>query len=428
MKLIIENIGTIKNADIELTDITVIAGDNDSGKSTVGKLMFSIIKAISKFKSELREDRERNIFEVVEKIYFRLRRRFEIRGEKVTENGQFRELFHPKYFQIEVIENGITAITDRIDFLKNTDKYNYVNDEFNELKNIVNQSPDKKESQKRAFTKIIYSEFKSDIVRKNSNGNGSVILQENNKDIVKIIFENNKLIEFNVLDELYIDDALFIETPMVLNMSETIYNANVVFNDDDTIKRSRFLGRANIAFHIKDLDNKLRESEYGNFLLEEIPLTKKITQIINGRIRYDTDEKDFIYYKDNEKHNILNVASGIKSFGIIQMLLYGGFLNEKTLLILDEPEVHLHPNWQIKYAELIAILAKENINILITTHSPYMVEALEKYSQSNNVKSNFYLTENNTIKSINNNDTLSRIFDKLAEPYDEFDKLDSEKL
>ncbi|MBA5249383.1 MAG: ABC transporter ATP-binding protein, partial [Gammaproteobacteria bacterium] len=47
MKLTIKNIGTIKEAEIELSGLTVIAGENDSGKSTVGKLMFSIVKAIS---------------------------------------------------------------------------------------------------------------------------------------------------------------------------------------------------------------------------------------------------------------------------------------------------------------------------------------------------------------------------------------------
>jgi predicted ATPase len=47
MKLTIKNIGVIKEADIELSGLTVIAGENDSGKSTVGKLMFSITKGLT---------------------------------------------------------------------------------------------------------------------------------------------------------------------------------------------------------------------------------------------------------------------------------------------------------------------------------------------------------------------------------------------
>jgi hypothetical protein len=32
------------------------------------------------------------------------------------------------------------------------------------------------------------------------------------------------------------------------------------------------------------------------------------------------------------------------------------------MIVLDEPEVHLHPNWQLKYAEIITLLVKNNIN------------------------------------------------------------------
>jgi ABC-type cobalamin/Fe3+-siderophores transport system ATPase subunit len=40
------------------------------------------------------------------------------------------------------------------------------------------------------------------------------------------------------------------------------------------------------------------------------------------------------------------------------MLLSTHFLDERTLIVLDEPEVHLHPNWQLKYAEIITLLVK----------------------------------------------------------------------
>ena len=46
MRFIIENINKVRKADISLKGLTVIAGENDSGKSTVGKLLFSTIKAL----------------------------------------------------------------------------------------------------------------------------------------------------------------------------------------------------------------------------------------------------------------------------------------------------------------------------------------------------------------------------------------------
>ncbi len=46
MRLKLENIGIIEEADIRLDGLTVIAGENDSGKSTVGKVLYSLIKTL----------------------------------------------------------------------------------------------------------------------------------------------------------------------------------------------------------------------------------------------------------------------------------------------------------------------------------------------------------------------------------------------
>jgi predicted ATP-dependent endonuclease of OLD family len=48
MKLQLENIGIIKNATIQFNGLTVIAGENDTGKTTVGKVLFSEIRQSKK--------------------------------------------------------------------------------------------------------------------------------------------------------------------------------------------------------------------------------------------------------------------------------------------------------------------------------------------------------------------------------------------
>ena len=45
MKLSLENIGMIKNADVDLNGITVICGDNNTGKSTIGKALFCVFNS-----------------------------------------------------------------------------------------------------------------------------------------------------------------------------------------------------------------------------------------------------------------------------------------------------------------------------------------------------------------------------------------------
>ena len=75
-------------------------------------------------------------------------------------------------------------------------------------------------------------------------------------------------------------------------------------------------------------------------------------------------------------------------------------LQEGTVLILDEPEVHLHPKWQLEYARLILKLVKDSIKILVNSHSPYMIEALKRYSEVEEIenKTNFYLAKDGYIE------------------------------
>ena len=429
MKLTIKNIGVIKEADIELSGLTVIAGENDSGKSTVGKLMFSITKAIGRYEDELEESKEIDIEKAVERIYFSIRR--VIFGGNKHEYKQSKKLFHPHYFIDEVNDNGIEVIKSRIEYLKEKNIYNdRIEELFTNLQDVVGRDYDKKSAIKRAFDKVVYSEFKG-VISSNKTKASSVKITEGNNCILNIELHQNYVSEFDLQDDLYFNDSVIIETPMILNFNESIQNSKSLFAPQDKQSRLRSLSRANIAFHIKDLDEKLKNSAYEDLFLnpkDNNQLYKKITGIINGKIKFVKKRDEFIYFKGEESHNIINVASGIKSFGILQMLLSANFLDERTLVVLDEPEVHLHPNWQLKYAEIIVLLVENNINVLVTTHSPYMVEALERYSEKYKVEANFYLAKAGVIKSENNNRTLSEIFSTLSQPFDVFREMDSGKL
>ena len=65
MKLSIKNVGKLKEADVEINGITVIAGENNTGKSTVSKTLFSLFNGFYNFDNkmlELKSGDIRNIF------------------------------------------------------------------------------------------------------------------------------------------------------------------------------------------------------------------------------------------------------------------------------------------------------------------------------------------------------------------------------
>src|SRR5947209_10674831 len=59
------------------------------------------------------------------------------------------------------------------------------------------------------------------------------------------------------------------------------------------------------------------------------------------------------------------------------LVLYLRYLAKPgELLIIDEPEMNLHPEAQVKIIEFLAMLVKAGLRVLITTHTPYMLDHL----------------------------------------------------
>ena len=161
----------------------------------------------------------------------------------------------------------------------------------------------------------------------------------------------------------------------------------------------------------------------------------KIEKIIKGR--YDqkypifvtdkqNDAMSFIksYKKNLETYNT-STPSGIKQIGIIQLLLLNNKLKKGSYLIIDEPEVNLHPEWQFKFAEILVLLAKElDITIYLNSHSPMFIEAIEVLTMYYDLENetNFYLTEkqgNDKFDFVKiDYDNLFELYDNLAKPYD----------
>jgi hypothetical protein len=369
---------------------------------------------MQKYDEDLEENLENKLKPIVEKLYFRLRNEF-VHGLIVEVNDyyEFRELFNPRRLIEDLLKssNYEKVLQNRVDFLKkelSNEELEKFLPYFKKMKDTLSQPNDVNKIRKRALEKVFVSEFYNEILLKGKE-KGNIQISEFDKEIFNIKIIRNGIDNFHFSDELYFTDATYIETPLIVNYSNLIENAKT-FLDIKLYGK----GIPTTSLHSKDLINKLIE----------IPFFKNtffsINEIITGEFIYDKDIGDFVLKKGNKIYKNFNIATGIKSFGILDILIKNGFINEKSLLIIDEPEVHLHPKWQVEYAKLLVNLVKNGINILVTSHSPYMIEALDIFAKKEKISLFSYYANNGVIEEDTN---FNKSISKLVEPMKELREL-----
>jgi len=425
MRLQLENIGMIRHADIKLDGLTVIAGENDTGKSTVGKLIFSLIKAFNRYEQDLNESKSDRAFELIEKTYFQLRKEYDFK-----ENSEIKGAFYPPAFSMELkkTEDPIALIEDKIILLKKIDAFDVI-ENLESIKKTYIEDENKTLIIKRALRKAFISEFHFELTPKNSDLVSTINLSEGVNKIFGISMDHNKVKDLELHDDLFFNDVTFIETPIFLQMYDLIRSASTLFEmSEDRSERVFRIARPKVALHVKDLISKLENAQYFSIQQDNLfeskldALLADITSITKGSgFSFEKQDRDFYFNKNGDtKFKSINTATGLKSFGMLQLLIQANMLNGRSLLIIDEPEIHLHPKWQVEYAKLIVALVKNDIPVLLTSHSPEMIQALKIFSEKMGLEDRtaYYLAESDGVSSEIRDVTenINDIFIKLAEP------------
>jgi len=401
MKLIIKNIGKLKNAEVEINGITVITGENNTGKSTISKTLFSLFygfydldKKISmrkigdieniflRFVRNMNSENLKKIINISDKI----EKKVNYNKDEISRLLQENQSFIPKE-NLEDVSEKISNI------IKITSK--------SYLENMISY--------------IFNIEFDSQINTIGSSYEGRIILRIK-EDEIKIAIKRNEIAienEINLRSEvIYIDDPFVIDNLNEYKFKDIRYLENHKENLETKLFREN--NEINISERII-LANKLKQ------------INEKLEKVIDGKIKHS--QRRWIYeFKNNKELSLKNLSTGLKSFAILKRLIENGNLKENGTIILDEPEIHLHPEWQLLFAELIVLLQKEfGMHILLTTHSPYFLNAIEVFSEKYkiNEKCKYYIAENDANGSIIKDMTgnTRKIYRKLARPIQDLENI-----
>jgi predicted ATP-dependent endonuclease of OLD family len=261
----------------------------------------------------------------------------------------------------------------------------------------------------------IESEFMNSICSYGCDKAKVCLSDDDSKIYLDLNIENEKVLNVRVSHGEPLSDATYVESPLYIHMLDTLLRAET-FREAERNN----LRRSMLPIHIKDLAEKidgLRLASDTTFFEK----TLSINDIINGEFQYDTKKRQLFFRQNNYNISPINVASGIKSFGLVQMLLQTNTIGANKILIWDEPENHLHPEWQIAFAKLLVQLSHMGIPVLVSTHSPYFVQGVRYFAAQQDIEKyvSYYLAEigkDNLAELREVTDDLNAIFMKLSKP------------
>lgn len=457
MKIVLENIGSISRATIKISNLTVISGENDSGKTTLSKVVYALGQATSSFRYDFQQYQEFEISNAYNQLYMHVSRYLDrnalmhnknqesfdlnpisnIDSQEDKLNFQLIDLLNSlrrgatynsfSLFDLENVENLISRLFHSSIFPDEVVDYSkkLINNIKQKLADFHENPPTSK-----FIHRALKSEFSDEIVRfsEEENLNARLELIDGEHKIFEIVLDNKEVLHFTGDSDFRISDSTLIEGPAIFQISALLGRTSFIRSKRD--KKTQLA----VPYHITDICSKLNGTRdvLSRMLDDSIgdDASWDLTEFYDGSISYEDSSELFKLSKEGRVYHGNNTSSGIKALAILDLLIKGGYITKNTVLILDEPETNLHPTWQKKYAKAIVNLAAKGAKILVNTHSPYMLEALKVYSdkeRSELFESKFYYSCKNEGSStfVDTHGDISIIITALSAPL--YDLLDEYK-
>jgi predicted ATPase len=407
IKVEIKDFRAIHHAEIILDGITVVTGENGCGKSTISKLLYQTYKTANNFDTILKKELHRKISAFFSKI------------------GDIAERCY--YYSAGNYKDRFTAPM----FFFGKEWQTILNKSFDALKQDVQVAGD-------ALKKDIAEMPPKSATEKLAERVSKTIKPRDSEEINKELFIQHidELCKQIMAEIIYADVTTTLRPIFVLDRAiQTMFSLQRLhgqFNisEDTSILTDTGNKRLNKSFCIKqqvyidtpmaigvqahtywqDLNTLLQKgNSYSSAYsvvydaVHEDEITANLSaEVLEGDVALNVNKdfgfaQGFIYKrKDGLSINLLDCATGLKSFAILQLLYKNGTLRNDTLVIIDEPEAHLHPQWVVEYARLIVLLNKiAGVRFFIASHNPDMISAIRYIAEKEKRLEtlNFYLAK-----------------------------------
>ena len=396
-----ENLGNICKGSIELNKLTIFTGENNTGKTYATYGVYSLLdkdfhyklKELNPIIDELYKDGLYNLDlkKFFDKNYKTIKKEIEVSFSKNLSN-----VFSAN--ENEFKKSKITFDLDLLEIKKELLKIQHKSTLTIGKDNVIFEVNKEKDS---TNLKLVLLEI------------------ETPKDIIT---ENLK----NILSH-FVFDKLFSKS-FLLPAERT--GLNLFYQELSSERTAMFhhIGKAQINKMelIKDLIVSRYPQPIADYIdfLNNINVLKKSNsdfkdlslviqkEILKGKYKVEKDGIYFIPYKKdankenyNEKISLHLTSSTIKTF--FSLVFYLEHLaNVGETLIVDEPELNLHPENQRKIAKILAMVANRGVQVIVSTHSDYFVREINNlimlktdFKSKNEIMTKYKYNENMLISA-----------------------------
>lgn len=392
----------VKEADLTIDGVTVLAGENGSGKSTLSRWLYYLVNGVQRFDTF-------TMREYVNKVE-RLIRQHSMAAREIRHYIQMDDqlmnvmrlnpirVYPNTPYNDETIQQvqerfvqSLHTLGDMVaEYLKNAKpgarrdriltylNMEVVGDVSAEAQQVAEDFVDKNMRLLHQMTEKLNSDIESRPLDRFLN---NIRHEYDEHDAVpehmQLYEDGVELVDGKRVSSLFnLSRAIYIDTPMALTNESA---ENVFWNE---LRRMMLQRKQELELPEKKLLKRIKNILHGE------------AKMIESDNPFGGEELRFVSEDGKVNIEIERAATGFKTFTYLQRLLENGFLGGDSLLLIDEPEAHLHPQWIVEYARILVLLHKElGQKIMVATHNPDMVAALKAITEREGVidKTHFYI-------------------------------------
>ena len=392
LELKIENFGPIDKATIQVGQFTVFAGPNNTGKTFVAKMLYSMLGArkanhalvffdMMAHSIELNLQSFEQIGRVVEErplsaIRKRVQKIDSILRETFPSNPTQSELDRVRAVQSELMAE-IEKIKVHCQTLKNSEEKEGPSSATHQLENFIS-------TLEHGFKNVewMINWGRSQKLHQNIRGNFQEWDLSNIKgdgdsplyfsiEGVGELRGTEKSFAFNLYPQIVqkmqsFPEAFYLESPLYWKLKSTLESIKLD-------SRSPFTALNGVPDYFYDMAVALRRRRIKHPFAG---IHKSLHDAIGGQISL-SEAGDLEFQQYGKLIPLSLTSAGVANMGMLALLIERGALERGSFLFIDEPESNLHPAWQVEMAEFLFELARQGVNVVISTHSMTILKWLE---------------------------------------------------